>query len=79
MNCFLFLRLVLTCMANYAASFFFQLCLCKEQVKKEVAVKNDAVASKNEALKQQASTERMLHIKSGVNCELYFFYYFHIL
>lgn len=68
-NCFLFLLVVLTCMANFA-SFFFQLCLCKEQVKKEVALKNDAVASKNEALKQQASTERMLHMKYGVNSEM---------
>ncbi|XP_004308338.1 PREDICTED: uncharacterized protein LOC101305223 [Fragaria vesca subsp. vesca] len=42
-----------------------ELCLCKEQAKKEVALKNDAVASKNEALKQQASLERMLHMKSG--------------
>ncbi|PRQ58287.1 putative transcription factor C2H2 family [Rosa chinensis] len=42
-----------------------ELCLCKEQAKKEVASKNDAVASKNEALKQQASMERMLRMKSG--------------
>ncbi|XP_050387629.1 uncharacterized protein LOC126803935 [Argentina anserina] len=42
-----------------------ELCLCKEQAKKEVALKNDAVASKNEALKQQVPLERMLHVKSG--------------
>ncbi|KAL6124126.1 hypothetical protein ACLB2K_076641 [Fragaria x ananassa] len=42
-----------------------ELCLCMERAKKEVALKNDAVASKNEALKQQASLERMLHMKSG--------------
>ncbi|KAK9910308.1 hypothetical protein M0R45_034276 [Rubus argutus] len=42
-----------------------ELFLCKEQAKKEVALKTEAVASKNEALKQKASMERMLHMKSG--------------
>lgn len=50
--------------------FFFQLCLFKEQANKEVALKTEAVASKNEALKQQASMEQMLHMKSEVNCQL---------
>ncbi|KAL6126232.1 hypothetical protein ACLB2K_074283 [Fragaria x ananassa] len=42
-----------------------ELCICKEQAKKEVSLKNDAVALKNESLKQQVSLERMLHMKSG--------------
>lgn len=40
--------------------FLLQLCLCKEQVQKEMSMKN-------EALKQLVSSQQLLHMKTEVN------------